>query len=392
MSETKSISFSVYKKELATQISICNQISPKKSEVDLFTFTKVEIKDGYIHFSVLSGNLYYTSKLKLAGAGEELSFLIKTEAFANIVSLMSDEEITFEADLNKLTLVVKGSKSKHQLRISKDSIDDFNIPRTDKDKVKVRFNIESNQLIDANKAAFISVGLPRNIYQPEFLNICYTVLPEAKKLYIVSTDRFRITKNILEVNYLFVAEDISKEPATNYLLPPKTLQILVANAQGESQEIVFEEEFAFFQFENATIISRYGEGKYADYEKIIPTSFGCSFNAKTEEFLIGLKQVLWCVRSDLNRSISVSLNPNEKKLLLSSKSADGEQAEYEIVLEEYEGDQENWSQSFNAEYLIDYMTILKNETFVWESNPGKPAIISPKDKKEKQFYLVSGLK
>jgi len=53
---------------------------------------------------------------------------------------------------------------------------------------------------------------------------------------------------------------------------------------------------------------------------------------------------------------------------------------------------EDWSQSFNADFLLEYLSSVETENVLWESNPGKPAVLSPEGKKETEFYLVSGLR
>jgi DNA polymerase III sliding clamp (beta) subunit (PCNA family) len=394
MSENK-VSFSILTKDLAGQLGICNQVSAKKSEVELFTLTRVEVSADGLQLASTNGNLFYISKLKLQNSDllpSKYIFLVKTEAFSNIISIMNDDMIEIEADLEKLTLKIKGEKAKHQLRITKDNVSDYKLPQINQEQVEVRMRVKSESLIEANKACFISVG-GKNMYQPEFWNICYTIRPKQSILNIVSTDRHRITKNTLEANFLYISDKLNETEYTNYLIPPKTLQLLSASISSqESIELVLEENMVFIMIDNNLLVSRYGSGKYAEYDKIIPINFACTFEAKTTEFLSALKQIFWVVRSDLNKTINMQYNPTENYLLLSSKNSDGEKAECNVNLENYQGLSEEWSQGFNGEYLSEYINLIKTEKLLWEVNPSKPAIISPFQEKEKQFYLVTGLK
>lgn len=390
------ISFNINTKELSVIVSLCNQLSPKRNEVELFTFTKIDIQNGSLKLSATNGTVFYSSSLNLAGEIETpFSFLIKTDALSNIINLMNDENLDLSVDIDKLTLVVKGSKSKNQLRIMVDGVNDYILPQSSNDKVEVRTQVKVSDLVEANKAAFISVGLPKNLFQSEFHNICYTVVPEEKKLLVVSTDRFRITKNTLDVDYMFVADKIESEGRHNYLINPTSLKLLSSSLDPKQElvEIAFEDEMVYFTVGKSTMISsRYGSGTYADYERIIPQSFACSMSLSTSEITTALKQVLWCVRNDISKSVNLSVDSPNKVITFSTRNSDGDMAQYEVSVEDYEGSEETWSQSFNADFLLDYLNILKTDNFLWESNPSKPAVLSPKDSKNKQFYLCSSLK
>ena len=392
----KLLSFEIITKELAGLVSLCNNISPKKSEIDLFTHTKVEFLQNQIKLSSTNGSIFYAGSLKISSleANPENNFLIKTDVLANVLNLIKDETITINLNLEKLTLQIVGAKSKNQLRISVDSIGDFVLPALNKEKINCRLQSKASDILESNKAAFIAVGLPKNVYQPEFLNLCYTVLPNTNNLIIVSTDRFRISRNQIETEYLYISPENSQKEKINYLIPPKTLHFLASaiDEKKEILEIIFEENYIYFELNNSLLIARYGDGVYPDYERIIPKTFECNIEINTADFINGIKQVLWCLRTDVYKSVSLNFNPTEKTLTFNSRNSEGDTGEYGIGLINYEGSIENWSQAYNAQYLLDYINLLKTETFNWECNIGKPSVLSPKDLKQKQIYLCSGLK
>jgi len=387
---------SLKQKDLEKVLGLCNQVSPKRSDIDIFTFTKIEIKDSKIKFSAINPNLFYVANIEAKDAEPknlDISFLIKTDLFASSVSLISDENIGLEIDLEKLTLVVQGSKAKHTLRIDTQNLNDFNIPQEIPENIRASVRVLTSDLIEANKAALISVGQPKSVYQPEFLSVCYTLSPEEKKLTVVATDRYRITKTVLVANYDKVSEEL-KGQSVNYLINPKNLQLLASSSEDqESIELSFESDFLWIKLENSMLIIRYGDGKYPDYDKIIPQSFSCSFLVSNKDLLASLRQVyLFAKTNVVNKSITLKINPQNKKIIFSTQTQDGYSSESSLEIENYEGVQEEWIQSFNADYLIEYINTQTSEKLLWESNPGKPSVLSPENSKEKQLYLVSGLR
>lgn len=386
---------SLSQKTLSSVIAICSQISLKKSEVEAYTFTKVTITKEMVMFSALNSGAFYTTSLipnNLDLDQSEYSFLIKTEIFSGAINLIPDEEIGFDINPEKHTLVVQGSKAKHTLRIDTERLADFIEPQPTSE-LQAEITLESDSFIKALNASFVSVGQAKNVYEPKFLNVCFTPKIDEKKLYIVSTDRYRVGKTSIDAEISNISEKLQNE-VQNYLILPKNLQLFIAFAHSfKTVKLNFYEDFAELNTENTKIMVRFGEGNYPDYEKIIPQSFSCSFQINTKEILNCLRQVYLSARSNtVNKSINLEVLPSENKIMLSSQTEDGYASESSLEILNYQGTMENWKQSFNADYLIEYINTLENPMIFWEANPGKPSVLSPLDEKERQLYLVSGLK
>jgi DNA polymerase III subunit beta len=387
---------SLKQKEFQQVLSIGNQISLKRSDVDAFCECKFDIQMGTVIISCISPTLYYSTKLKptnLDVENKSLSFLVKTDILASTIALISDEIVSLDINLDKATLVVQGSTSKHTLRISTKEIEHFELPKVSDEKIKADVRVVAGDILDLNKIANVAVALPKNVYQPEFLSICYALKPEQNKLSIVATDRYRIVKSTVVANYDKVRPELV-DTTTNLLLNPKSLLLLSSCVEStESVEFRFEDDFAFVFFGDSLIVMRYGEGKYPDYDRIIPETFSCSFLINTKEIINAVRQVYLFAKSNaVNKSVSITLNPEESKMYLSAKTPDGYASESSVSIESYEGIQTEWTQSFNADYLLDYLATVQTDKLLWEANPGKPSVLSPESQKSQKLYLVSGLK
>ncbi len=388
---------SLIQKDLQKVLGTCTQVSPKKSDVDIFTYTKVVIGKADVVFSCINSHYFFQKSLPVSnldlGDSEKVEFLIKTELFAGSVSMIFDEVVGLDLDLDKNTLIVQGSKSKHTLRVDTQTVGDFITPESKPEESQVKLSVSAEDLIFGNKGASVSVGNPKTVYQPEFLNICYSLKPSENKISVVSTDRYRIVKTNLPANFSEVKDDL-KDQSTNFLLGPRGLSLLNSVAEGKDIiDLNFEKDYLWVKIGESVLVLRYGDGKYPDYEKIIAQSFACSFILNTNELLNALKQVYITARNNIsNKSITIEVDPTKNKLTLSANTSDGYSSESVVDMSSYEGSEDSWKQSFNADYLIEYLNTVKTENILWESNPGKPAVLSPENKKETQLYLVSGLK
>ena len=382
--------FTLPRKQLQKIINLCNQISVKRSEVEIFTFTKIILLPQSVELSVASGIIYYRAELPAENieTTEETSFLVKTETLASIVALMTDEKLHFELDTKKGNLVIKGSRSKHNLRINTD-IEQFNLPQMEEENMQVRMTVKAADLILANRFGLISVGLPKNIYQPEFLNVCYSFVDDI--VFAVSTDRFRIIKHKIPTENIELNAEV--EQPKNFLFLPKNLQILNSAIEEGDVKVTLESGLAFFEFDSQTLICRYGDGKYPDYNKIIPQSFACNFVLNVKDTLDALRQVYFFAKANIiNKNINIEVKPEISQIKFGATTDDGNSSESILTFQNYEGQSESWTQAFNADYLLEYISSLSCESFLWESNPNKPSVLSPLDNKENQLYLVSGLK
>jgi DNA polymerase-3 subunit beta len=209
---------------------------------------------------------------------------------------------------------------------------------------------------------------------------------------IVSTDRYRVVLKNLEIKIKKTVEG-KNTGMHNYLINPKGLQLLNSILEEEEDVILeFEKDLLWIASANKKIAIRYGEGDYPDYNKIIPQSFACSFLLNTKEALSALKQVYISARANVNnKSVKMEVDPENQKIKFLSEAPDGYSSESNCALSNYEGGTEAWSQYFNIDYLIDYLSTLQVESFLWEANPGRPSVLSPENQKSTELYLVSGL-
>ena len=81
------INLTVLTKEILKNIQICNQVSLKKSDINLFTNTLVNINSNSVTLFASNNLIFYIGKMKLSNildGQSEVKFLVKTEQLNNI--------------------------------------------------------------------------------------------------------------------------------------------------------------------------------------------------------------------------------------------------------------------------------------------------------------------
>ncbi len=392
-------SFIIDKKILQPKLGISNQVSLRKDPIEVYTSIKVEIQAGILFLTTLNSSVFYKTSLAVKSSTTDCTLCLKTEMLAQAVDLIDGDEINLDYDEAKNTLIVKGKKVKHILRTNSSLLSHFNEPMQNPEFRSCSFEINSSELLKNLKGSFIAVGDPKTTYQPEFCNVCLTADSTNNSLIVVSTDRFRIIKQKPTItNMEFNLDNPNIKETNNFLLAPKALKFLMsAIGDSENSTVYFEKDFAWFKFASSEMILSYGSGTYPDYNRIIPTAFGCNFKTNPREVLTALKQVSLTGGLDaVNKRVKLKVEPSNSIVILTAENSNGQLSESSFEINDYEGSDEVWEQAFNSQFLSEYLTFVETDTIFWESNIAKPSILSPITKdgniKDTELYLVSGLK
>lgn len=122
-----------------------------------------------------------------------------------------------------------------------------------------------------------------------------------------------------------------------------------------------------FCFGHVELISKLVEGKFPDYQRVIPTNYVDYFDVSREALLASLQRAA-ILSTDKMRSVRFQMADN----LLTASSSNAEQEE---ALEEIEIDYafDPIDVGFNVSYLLDFLSSLKSESVRWSVMPNTNA-------------------
>lgn len=159
------------------------------------------------------------------------------------------------------------------------------------------------------------------------------------------------------------------------IIPTKTIFELVKNLSDKGVvEVAFQGNQIIFQSNDTTIVSRLIEGRFPNYEQVIPKDEKTTTQLDREEFLAATRRAS-ILTSQENQSIKMDFIKG--KVLISSRSPNLGEAKEELDAE-VKGD--DLSIGFNPGYLID---VLKNldidQVSLSLTDPDKPGVIKGND-------------
>ena len=128
-----------------------------------------------------------------------------------------------------------------------------------------------------------------------------------------------------------------------------------------------------FKVGDVELVSRLIEGKFPEYERIIPKEAKTKVEVSLEDLSLVLKRVSLFAREN-NNSIRLTAT-NDGKMLVSTDETKVGEEKAEVLIKM---DGENNKISLNSQYLLDVLTYLTDEKIVLEmSDKLSPAVIKP---------------
>ena len=184
----------------------------------------------------------------------------------------------------------------------------------------------------------------------------------------VATDAHKLVKH--------TRSELISEKSTSFILPKKPLQILKNNLVSETDlKLEFNDTNVLFSFENITLICRLIDGKYPNYDAVIPKENPNKLIIETKTLLNSIKRVSIYANKTTHQ---IRLKVAGSNLQITSEDLDFSNRAEERLACQYEG--VDMEIGFNSRFVIDMLNNIGSEKISLEmSSPNKAGIILPLD-------------
>lgn len=245
-----------------------------------------------------------------------------------------------EGAMLEFNLIEKGEKlsisvGNSHFELSTLSANDF--PQLEKITATSNFSINTaslNKLINKTK---ISMSLDDSRHN---LNGIF-IHKDGNKLKAASTDGHRLSYTNIPIN--------TSENIQGIILSRKTVFEVkkLIDAYGGEIQISLNTNQIQFDLANVTFISKLVDGKFPEYERVIPQREGNYFSASRSAFMEIVDRI--SIMSDEKiKAVKLELKPNQLLVNVSNSKLGSGHDELSI---EYQG--EKWSAGFNSSYLLE---------------------------------------
>ncbi|MEO8587896.1 MAG: DNA polymerase III subunit beta, partial [Flavobacteriales bacterium] len=169
--------------------------------------------------------------------------------------------------------------------------------------------------------------------------------------------------------------DVHAPKTATFIVPKKPLNLLKNTLAGTNSEVTveFNENNAAFKFDNTVMVCRLIDGKYPNYEAVIPKTNPNKLTIDRATFLSSIRRVSIFANKTTHQ---VRLHINGSQLTVSAEDLDFANEANEKLTCGYEG--EEITIGFNSRFLMDMLNNLDTEQVNLEmSAPNRAGILLP---------------
>ncbi|WP_299247014.1 DNA polymerase III subunit beta [uncultured Lacinutrix sp.] len=188
-------------------------------------------------------------------------------------------------------------------------------------------------------------------------------------LTFVATDAHKLVK--------YTREDVSASQVAEFIMPKKPLTLLkgILSASEENVTIDYNDSNAKFTFENTVLICRLIDGKYPNYEAVIPKENPNKLSIDRTQFLNSVKRVSIFSNKTTHQ---IRLKIAGAELNISAEDIDYSNKAEERLTCDYQGD--DMQIGFNSRFLTEMLNNLSATDVQLEmSMPNRAGILTPID-------------
>ena len=255
-------------------------------------------------------------------------------------TMPSDQTVSLESNQNKL--ILKGGKSRFTLQSL--PAEDFPLVQEAANFGPV-FSVPQKTL----KALLSQVSFAMAVHDIRYYLNGILFVAEGKQLSLVATDGHRLA---------FSSATLDVEvPRQEVILPRKTvleMQRLLSDKEG-AIEMQFAGNQAKFSFEGMEFVTKLVEGKFPDYNRVIPKNHKNIITLGRTTLLASLQRTA-ILTSEKFKGVRLNIEPGT--LRVASNNAEQEEAVDELDID-YAGDA--LEIGFNVTYLIDALTNMEQD-------------------------------
>ena len=291
---------------------------------------------------------------------EKASVCVPARLLLETLKTFAEQPLTFTVEDNN-TIEISSSHGKYALAYA--NADDF--PNAVELKDPSSTVIQADVLATAISKTIFASG--NDDLRPVMSGVFFQFSSE--NLIFVATDAHKLVR--------YTRDDINSPQIAEFIMPKKPLNLLKSILGGSEEEVVIEynESNAKFIFDNTEMVCRLIDGKYPNYEAVIPKENPNKLIIDRNQFLNSVRRVS-IFSSKSTHQIRLKIAGAE--LNISAEDIDYSNKAEERLTCDYQGD--DMQIGFNSRFLTEMLNNLTSDEVSLEmSLPNRAGILTPVD-------------
>jgi len=278
-----------------------------------------------------------------------------------IDTLKTFSDIPVQFTINKETLGVEISAGEGKYKLSGHKSDEFPTPPELEETVAI--SMDSDLLVSAINKTLFAAG--NDELRPVMSGVFFELTPD--DITCVATDAHKLVR--------YRRTDFSATESASFIMPRKPLNQLknILSASEGAVSIDYNQTNTVFTFDNVKMICRLIDGKYPNYEAVIPTENPHKLTIDRASLLTSIRRVAIFANQSTHQ---VRFKLSGKELILSAEDIDYSNEAKERLTCSYDG--EDMEIGFNSRFLQEMLSNIETEEIIIEmSAPNRAGIMHP---------------
>lgn len=363
--------FTISSTDLNSRLQALAKVINSKNSLAILDCFLMEVRNNQLIVTASDGENTMKSVVDVAEADADGKFCITSNTILNAVKELPEQPLSF--DVNTETKAVKVTYLNGVYNFSSQSADEYPIAQSIGENV-VKFTMSSALLVENLTRTLFATA--QDELRPVMNGIYFDLREDA--LAIVASDGHKLVRN-KNVN-------IQTANPASFILPKKPAALLknVLAKDDSIVEIKFNTNNAEIHFGKGMLSCRLIEGKYPNYDSVIPTNNPNEIRVDRQALISALRRVMPFASES---SELIRFDIEKGKLGLRSEDIDFNTSASEDVNCEYNA--QPMSIGFKGSSLIEILNNLDgDEITIQLADPSRAGIIVPTEQPENEDVLM----
>ena len=356
---------------LYSHLQAISRVINSKNSLPILDCFLIDLSEGRISITASDSETTLTTSLEVNQTERNGRFAVSTKTILEALKEIPEQPLTFEVNMDSWEIQVRYLNGKFSL-MGRNADEYPDTPALRDEAVNV--TIASNVLLAGiNRSLFATAD---DELHPVLNGIFFDITTE--NITFAASDGYKLVRN-----KTFAARG---EEKAAFILPKKPatlLKNLLPKEQGDIQ-IAFDGRNAVITLENYLLTCRLIEGRYPNYNSVIPQNNPHKVTVDRVAFISALKRV--SVFSSAASSL-IKLHLEDNTIKVSAQDIDFSTSAEETLLCQYEGTP--LSIGFKPTFLIDIMNNIATQEVIMElADPSRGGVMLPTEQEENDDILM----
>ncbi len=363
--------FIVSSTALFNHLQAISRVINSKNSLPILDCFLMELQDGTLSMTASDNETTLSTSIEVNEYNGDGRFAVSSKTLLEALKEISEQPLSFEINMSNLDIEILYQNGK------------YNLMGQNADEYPKAQNLGDNTVQVTIGADILMAGINRSIFataddelRPVMNGIYFDITTE--DITFVASDGHKLVRC-----KTFAARGDEKAAFILPKKPANLLKNLLTKEEGDVQ-VAFDDRNASFTLENYRMICRLIEGRYPNYNSVIPQNNPHKATIDRASFISALRRVS-VFSSQSSSLIKLSLSENQMKI--SAQDMDFSTSAEETVICQYDGNP--MSIGFKSPFLIDILNNIAAVNIVIElADPSRAGVVVPEEQEENEDLLM----